>query len=369
LMLPHMIRNSLENKYKLNGILYFVGRNGIGKTDFIHHLFGHNMGVSDLPWVNKVSRLEISSRESLKLAFRSPCVFLDEGNIHGSVAEKRAFYDNYFYEYIDKYETKITSVPKRSIIIASSNSKEVSEDLEGERRLWAVEVESFPHLIKLKKTIYNSGQWSGFFDNYDIEYFEWKGEEYFKFPVLEFWKEMNALYEHYCMDDILEHSLILQSGELSYYKNIWMVDKYKLDNLVQKIADLHHWGEDPIPIPVEYFEQIASLHYQSIPKETSLKREYNNYIKALNNEKYVYSDAKNKIINGKLRRVRTLPPMRSDVANNIAKNAEDRNISFEGFRIFDYCKILPNQENLIKEVENYINNVNVFSTKEEKESS
>lgn len=363
LMLPHMIRNSLENKFKMNGILYLVGKNGIGKTDFIHHLFGHNMGVSDLHWVNKVSRLDIASRESLKLAFRSPCVFLDEGNIHGSVAEKRAFYDNYFYEYIDKYETKITSVPKRSIIIASSNSKEVSEDLEGERRLWAVEVESFPHLIKLKKTIYNSGRWDNFFDNYDVEYFDLKGETYFKFPVLEFWKEMNELYENYCTNEILEQSLILQSGELAYYKNVWMVDKYKLDNLVQKIADLHHWGDEPVPIPIEYFEQIANLYYQSIPKETSLKREYNSYIKALNNEKYLYSEGRNKIIDGKLRRVRWLPPLRTDVVNNITKNGEDKNIFFDGFRIRDYCR--STDENTGVTIENFVNELKAMPKEKE----
>jgi len=290
LMMPYVLRNSFEDKISIRGDLRLIGANGIGKTDFVRALFGDGYAISSVDWYFKMPYLDVLKTTDIKLAFSAPCLFLDEGNIGGKPAEQRAFIDGSSFAYIEKYQIHKTSFVKRSIIISSSNYKEVSYDVNAERRMWAVEVESLPHLVRMScKKYYNTPEQMMFWDNYLTaqDFFEVGEERYFKFPVLEFWRQINELFKYYY--EAIDEQVSLQPHELAFYRKVWIVDKYAFTPLQDKIKKLHLWDklDNVVRIPNPHFDRIESIYYQEILKSANppnLTKMYGTMIKTLERE-------------------------------------------------------------------------------------
>lgn len=265
--LPAMLRNTIHSAVSVKGDLRFVGVNSIGKTEFVLSLFGEGYNYSQIPWIKRISFFDVTKIDHQKIAASSPCAFLDEGNVLGKASEQRGSMDNQYLNFVEKYETMITTVVKRFIFISSSNHLCSSIDLYAERRLWVVELASVPHLRKMScKEYYDADR--GFWDKYltekDFFTINENGSDvrYFRFPVLEFWRQMNKLYKYYenVFDQIYSLQGKINQGELGYYKNEWMVDKYVTGDLQDKILAYHDWDDKSkslLKIPVFIFNEIC----------------------------------------------------------------------------------------------------------------
>jgi hypothetical protein len=279
---PYMLRN--EGGRRLRGDLRFVSGNQKGKSTFCRELFGATL--TDYTWYTQCTLLDVTSRDSKKNALIAPCVILDEGNLKGgkntSIKEIRAFYDESIFSFIDKFEKNRTEIVRKSILISSSNSKQNSIDIESERRLWQVEIDSLPFLSQLKKDIYcKTPEQQEFWSKYGIHsdnyfaFFEKDGEQYFQFPLLEFWKEMNYLYEFYenQIDTVIEFS----QNQLRFYKECWMQGKYMLFDTQIGLEDLHaeHWNDpETVKISNEHFNIILQHSKTLTPRDHSINKNY-----------------------------------------------------------------------------------------------
>lgn len=348
LMLPHVLRNTFESKVALKGDLRLIGANGIGKTDFVRHLFGDGYNISSADWYFKMPYLDVLKNDDKKMAFSAPCLFLDEGNIGGKPAEQRAFMDGSHISYIEKYQTHTTAVIRRSIIISSSNYKEVSYDITAERRMWAVEIKELPHLIKLScDRYYVTSEQKKFWNNYlaKEDFFEVNGEKYFKFPVLEFWRQMNALFKEY--HGVIDEMVSMRKHELEFYRNHWMTDKYALTELHNKIVALHDWKglDNIVRIPNLHFSIIEELYFGKYEGNTNaLTRNYRMIINAMgrvdecsledgvDNRMYVQNAKGNRVRS----RYRLLPRLHIDEAKLISNKMRDSNREFD-FDIMQYA--------------------------------
>lgn len=279
---PYMLRN--EGNRRLRGDLRFVSGNQKGKSTFCRELFGANL--TEFTWFTQCTLLDVSSRDSKKTALVAPCVILDEGNLKGgkntSIKEIRAFYDESIFSFIDKFEKNRTEIIRKSIIISSSNSKQNSCDIESERRLWQVEIESLPYLSHLKKSVYYStDEQKAFWKKYNIHsdnheaFYSENGEEYFKFPLIEFWREMNHMYEHY--EDIIDSVIEFTPDQLKFYKECWMQGKYVLFDTQIGVEDLHaeYWDiAETVLISNEHFNTIVQFSKTLTPKDYHINKSY-----------------------------------------------------------------------------------------------
>lgn len=279
---PYMLRN--EGERRLRGDLRFVSGNQKGKSTFCRELFGATL--TEYTWYTQCTLLDVTSRDSKKNALTAPCVILDEGNLKGgkstSVKEIRAFYDESVFSFIDKFEKNRTEIVRKSILISSSNSKQNSIDIESERRLWQIEIEALPFLSQLKKDIYcKTPEQQEFWAKYGIHsdnyfaFYEKAGELYFKFPLLEFWREMNSLYEFY--EDHIDTIIEFSQNQLSFYKQCWMQGKYMLFDTQVGLEDLHaeHWDDpETIKIPNEFYNIILQHSKTLTPRDHSINKNY-----------------------------------------------------------------------------------------------
>jgi hypothetical protein len=347
LMLPHVLRNNFESKIALKGDLRLIGANGIGKTDFVRHLFGDGYNISSADWYFKMPYLDVLKNDDKKMAFSAPCLFLDEGNIGGKPSEQRAFMDGSYISYIEKYQTHTTAVIRRSIIISSSNYKEVSYDITAERRMWAVEIKELPHLIRLScEKYYVTSEQRKFWDNYIAkeDFFEIGEEKYFKFPVLEFWQQMNSLFKE--NREIIDEIVSMKKHELEFYRNEWMTDKYALNELQRKITALHDWkgSDNIIKIPNLHFSIIEEFYFGKYEgNANALTRNYRTIINAMgrvdecsleniDNRMYVEGNRGNKLRS----RYRLLPKLQPDEAKVISNRMRDSKREFD-FDIMQYA--------------------------------
>lgn len=283
---PAVLRNNALHQESIKGDLRLIGANSIGKTDFVSALFGEGFNYSKygISWFNKMYRFDVGCIDHQKIAASSPCVFLDEGNITGKASEQRASMDNMTVRFIEKYETRQTTIIKRGIIVSASNHKDVSIDIHAERRMWAVEVAKLPWLRKMScSKYYNSPSQRKFWDQYlkkddffEVTYEDGNVEKFFRFPVLEFWKQMNALYLYYYgrgeWSRVSKMNGTYSTGELGFYKSIWMQDKYVVNDIENEIQRAHNWEEPAIKIPVNIWRSACAIVFGKAFCEAEYKR-------------------------------------------------------------------------------------------------
>lgn len=362
---PAVLRNNALHQVSIKGDLRLIGSNSIGKTEFVSALFGEGYKYSkhNISWFQKMYRFDVTSVNDQKIAASSPCVFLDEGNVAGKASEQRASMDNMTVKFIEKYETQQTTIVKRGIIVSASNHKDVSIDLHAERRMWAVEVARLPWLKKMRcKYYYNTEAQKKFWNQYINEkdfqetIFEDDGKEYyFKFPVLEFWRQMNALYLHYLdngkLDTILKLNGTFETGELGFYKKIWMIDKYLLHDIENEIERAHNWNLPGIFIPLDVLRATWQLAFGS----ALLEEKYKNVI-AMKAKSDIYAlRAKERPVfrryksRDKFEKVQGyhafLPPFSTSIKNHIQvlRNSENISSNIAGqiiatYGIEEYCE-------------------------------
>jgi 5S rRNA maturation endonuclease (ribonuclease M5) len=233
---PYMLEND-DCMRSIRGDLRLVGDNSIGKSTFCEELFGSFVNKK---WFNSCQRLDVTNRDSKKNALFTPCLILDEGNIIGKEQEIRAFYSERIFSFIDKWKTHSSRIPRRNIIISSTNKHKTSKDIESERRVWQIEVNRLPFLSKMEYEKYLvSEEDIVFWEKYGIRKEE--GKDHFQFPIIEFWREMYVVYKYYESNQSIENILDLSKSELGFYKDIWMFGKYVESNEIKILTCIFDW--------------------------------------------------------------------------------------------------------------------------------
>jgi 5S rRNA maturation endonuclease (ribonuclease M5) len=267
---PYMLEND-KGERCVRGDLRLVGSNAIGKSTFCEELFGSFLGKK---WYNSVPRIDVRDRDSRKVALFTPCLIIDEGTIYGTKAEIRAFYSEKVFKFMDKWKTSASQIPRRNIIISSSNNLCNSKDIESERRMWQVEIATYlPRISKMSYDRYlKSKEDIEFWERYDIRREE--GKDSFEFPIMEFWREMYALYKHYESRNQIESILDLAGDKLRFYKDIWMFDKYVESNEIKLLSSMFDWYDtDVIYITIAERKEIFDSQNFSYERNSAILSE------------------------------------------------------------------------------------------------
>lgn len=259
---PYMLEND-KGERCVRGDLRLVGENAIGKSTFCEELFGSFLGKR---WYNSVPRIDVRDRDSRKVALFTPCLIIDEGTIYGTKAEVRAFYSEKVFKFMDKWKTSASQIPRRNIIISSSNNFCNSKDIESERRMWQVEIATYlPRISKMTYDLHLKNKEDiEFWEQYDIRREE--GKNSFEFPIMEFWREMHGVYKYYESRNQIESILDLAGDKLRFYKDIWMFDKYVESNEVKLLLAMFDWHDKNI-IHISVAERKEIFDSQSFSYE------------------------------------------------------------------------------------------------------
>lgn len=267
---PYMLEND-KGERCARGDLRLVGENAIGKSTFCEELFGSFLGKK---WFNSVPRIDVRDRDSRKVALFTPCLIIDEGTIYGTKAEIRAFYSEKVFKFMDKWKTSASQIPRRNIIISSSNNFANSKDIESERRMWQVEISTYlPRISQMKYSMYlNTKEDIEFWEKYDIKKEE--GKDSFEFPIIEFWREMHEVYKYYESCNQIESILDLSGDKLRFYKDIWMFDKYVESNEIKLLLSMFNWQDrNVMHITVAQRKEIFDSQNFSYEKNASVLSE------------------------------------------------------------------------------------------------
>jgi len=275
--LPYMLENTNDKGRRIKGELRFVGDNSVGKSTFCESLFEVFCDGKRYRWSQTMKALDIKNKDEVKVSFEAPCLIIDEGNLKGSNDEKKSFLDESLYTFIPKFKEISEYKIRRNIILSSSNNFINTYDNDSERRMWQICVDKLPYLLQLpSEEFYNNRDFWERNGVFESDLFTARDEDdendvrLFKFPVLEFWRQMYRVYKEYEEKGIIENILILSTkseGELEAYKN-YMKDKTFVPEEEQFVLNM--FGEenfknaedecdDIIIMPAIEFEAIIEL--------------------------------------------------------------------------------------------------------------
>jgi len=245
LTLPYMLENSATKQRRIKADLRFVGGKAVGKSTFCRDL----MTLCDKDEIHQcfmeMGTLDLKNKDQRRLSFSSPCLILDEGVMYGTNAERKAYLEESVYYYTPKFTDIKASIIRRNIILSSSNEMQHSTDKFNERRLYQVDVIKLPYLSRLTKKEYQER--ANFWKNHGIEqenfYNDQLGaEKVFRFPSLEFWRQMYHVYKYYEESNInLETLTVLNCNEMRYYDE-YMSDKISVKEDTREMEDM--FGEE-----------------------------------------------------------------------------------------------------------------------------
>jgi hypothetical protein len=356
---PYMLEND-KGERCVRGDLRLVGENAIGKSTFCEELFGSFLNKK---WCNSVPRIDVRDRDSRKVALFTPCLIIDEGTIYGTKAEIRAFYSEKVFKFMDKWKTSASQIPRRNIIISSSNSFQNSKDIESERRMWQIEIAYLPRLSAMSYDLFLvDKEDEEFWAKYGI--FKEKNKNSFEFPVVEFWREMYAVYKYYESTKNIESVLDLSGDKLRFYKNIWMFDKYVESNEVKLLLSMFDWEDkDCIDISVAERKELFDSQNFSYEKNASIFCEAFETLKRKFGRKDVFNSTTESIKKVGSKRLLVYPKMKLSTWETYKDQLEKGNKSFREIETIAMRFKINNVANIDRFTKDALSQISQFKEK------